>query len=104
VPGETTKAAPAILERELPRYDEDADIDSGGPHVVILYNCDCHTMDQVVEQLLKATDYPLQRCIEIMHEAHLRGRAIAYTGSAEACDRAARILRQIRLQVETDAF
>ena len=104
MPGQTETVAPDILERELPRYDEDTDSDLGGPHVVILYNCDCHTTEQVVQQLMKATDHPMQRCIEIMLEAHFRGRAIAYTGSAEACDRAARILRQIRLQVETDTY
>ena len=104
MPGNTESAAPAILERELPHYDEETDDDARGPHVVILYNCDCHTTEQVVQQLLKATDHSLQKCIEIMIEAHVRGRAIAYTGSAEACDRAARILRQIRLQVETDSF
>lgn len=90
--------------RELPQYDETDTGSGSGPHVVILYNCDCHTAEEVVKQLLKATDYPMQRCIEIMLEADARGRAIAYTGSADACRRAARILRSIRLQVETDQF
>jgi ATP-dependent Clp protease adapter protein ClpS len=102
--GETETAVPAVLERNLPHQDDDAIAEDNGPHVVILYNCDCHTPDEVVAQLLKATDYTLQRCYDIMLEAHTRGRSIAYTGSAEACDRAARILRQIRLQVETDSF
>jgi hypothetical protein len=35
-------------------------------------------------------------------EAHSAGRAIAYTGTYEECERAAGILREIRLQVETD--
>ncbi len=104
MPAETESAAPGILERHLPGDKTDSESNDGGPYVVILYNCDCHTPDEVVEQLLKATEHPIQRCIDIMFEAHTRGRSIAYTGSSEACERAARILRQIRLQVETDRF
>ena len=100
----TGSAAPDILERKLPDYEGADDTSTTDPFVVILYNCECHTADEVVDQLLKATDHPLQRCIDIMYEAHTRGRAIAYTGSSEACERAAHILRQIRLQVETDNF
>jgi len=61
-------------------------------------------MDAVVSQLQKATGYAIERCVHIMIEAHTRGRAIAYTGSQSDCERAARVLRQIRLQVETDKF
>ena len=71
---------------------------------VILYNDDYHPVDQVVSQVQKATGYPFERCVAIMLEAHTRGRSIAYTGSQEACERAAGVLRQIRLQVETDKF
>lgn len=101
---ETENALPDLDERERELEDLEDAGSNDGPHVVILYNCDCHTAEEVVRQLLKATDYPLQRCIEIMLEADARGRAIAYTGSAQACERAARILRSIRLQVETDKF
>jgi ATP-dependent Clp protease adaptor protein ClpS len=76
----------------------------GGPWVVILYNCDCHTFDEVIIQLQKATGCPLEKAEMIAVEAHLRGRAIAYTGEPSECERVAGILRSIRLQVETDAF
>lgn len=83
--------------------DNSTDLDNG-PYVVILYNDDYHAMDEVMSQLQKATGFPIDRCINIMLEAHTRGRAIAYTGSQNACERVAGILRQIRLQVETDCF
>src|SRR5687767_12744317 len=95
---------PGVIERVLPRLDEDTIQDDQGPYVVILYNDDYHDPGEVVEQLQKATGYDIERCIAIMLEAHTRGRAIAYTGSEEDCERAANILRQIRLQVETDRF
>ncbi len=104
MPGGSEIAEPQIEERVLPRLDDEADIDDEGPYVVILYNDDYHSMDAVVAQIQKATGYDFERCARIMLEAHTRGRAIAYTGRQEECERAARILRQIRLQVETDKF
>ena len=77
---------------------------SDGPWVVILYNCDCHSFDEVILQLQKATGCSLEKAMEIALEAHTRGRAIAYTGAAVDCERAAGVLRSIRLQVETDRF
>ena len=95
---------PNILERVLPDLENDEIADEQGPYVVILYNDDHHDMMEVVSQLQKATGYDIDRCIQVMWEAHTRGRAIAYTGSQEECERAAQVLRQIRLQVETDRF
>lgn len=97
-------ALPELDERVLPRHDEDnTDLDDG-PYVVILYNDDYHPIDEVVMQIQKATGYDIDRSIAVMWEAHTMGRAIAYTGSSEKCERVANILRQIRLQVETDKF
>jgi len=72
------------------------------PWVVILYNDDWHGFDEVTLQIQKATGYDLERAERIMYEAHTAGRAIAYEGTNEDCERVAAVLRQIRLQVETD--
>jgi ATP-dependent Clp protease adapter protein ClpS len=85
-----------------PRLEEDEEIRLGGPWVVILYNDDWHPMDEVVFQLQKATGCSLETAEAIMVEAHTTGRAVAYTGTQEECERVAGVLRQIRLQVETD--
>jgi ATP-dependent Clp protease adapter protein ClpS len=87
---------------ELPLWNESDEANLKGPYIVILYNDDYHQMDEVVGQLQKATGYDIQRCMAIMVEAHFRSRAVAYSGSEEDCERCANILRQIRLQVETD--
>ncbi len=84
------------LERELDSNN------TGHPYIVILYNDDYHGLDEVVAQLQLATGYGIEQCVQIMMEAHTRGRAVAFSGSEEECERAANILRQIRLQVETD--
>jgi ATP-dependent Clp protease adaptor protein ClpS len=78
--------------------------DTDGPWVVILYNCDCHTFDEVILQLQKATGCPIDKAVAIAVEAHTRGRAIALSGERSECERVAAVLRAIRLQVETDTF
>lgn len=93
----------SVPEREiLERAGLPADTD--GPWVVILYNCDCHTFDEVISQLQLATGCSAQRAAEIAVEAHVRGRAIAFTGEFAEAERVAAVLRSIRLQVETDKF
>lgn len=87
-------------EQDLPGLPGDSD----GPWVVILYNDDWHPFDEVVVAIASATGYPYDRAEAITLEAHLRGRAIAYTGARPECDRVAGLLRSIRLQVETDLF
>ncbi len=79
-------------------------VETQGPWVVILYNCDCHTFDEVILQLQKAAGHSIEKANAIAMEAHVRGRAIAYTGEADDCERVAAVLRSIRLQVETDTF
>jgi ATP-dependent Clp protease adapter protein ClpS len=89
-----TLIKPRILEEEETRLAR--------PWVVILYNDDWHPYDQVVFQVQKATGCSLEEAERITHEAHTQGRAIAYSGTQEECERAANVLREIRLQVETD--
>jgi len=85
-----------------PNLDEQEEIRLGGPWVVILYNDDHHSFDEVILQVQKATGCSLEAAEWITTEAHVTGRAVAYTGSEEECERVAGVLRQIRLQVETD--
>jgi ATP-dependent Clp protease adaptor protein ClpS len=85
-----------------PNLDEDVVIRQSGPWVVILYNDDYHGFDEVILQLQKATGCSLEDAEAIAFEAHSTGRAVAYSGTQEECEQVAGILRQIRLQVETD--
>lgn len=75
---------------------------TGQPWHVILYNDDWHSFEEVVAQVQKATEYPLERAEQITYEAHTTGRAIAYSGPKDECQRVAGVLREIRLQVEID--
>jgi len=75
---------------------------SDGPYVVILYNCDCHTFEQVEEQLQKAIGCTLEKAEAFAMEVHTTGRSVVFSGSDAECEKVANVLRQIRLQVETD--
>ena len=90
----TIQIAPGILDQ----LEESVE----SPWIVILYNDDWHPYDQVVFQVQKATGCSLEKAVWITHEAHITGRAVAYSGSLDECERVARVLRDIRLQVETD--
>ncbi len=56
------------------------------PYNVILENDDVHTMDFVVEVLLKVLGCPVERAVQFTFEAHTRGRAIIWTGPREVAE------------------
>ena len=93
LPGERTVEAPR--EQRTPPG-------TGGPYVVILYNCDCHTFEEVEQQLQKATGCTLEKAEAFAREVDTTGRSVVFSGDDEECEKVANILRQIRLQVETD--
>lgn len=90
----------------IPREDIWEQISTGGdldsPYIVILYNCDCHTFDDVIRQMQKATGCSYEKGEAVAYEVDSRGRAVVFSGSQVECERVANILREIRLQVETD--
>jgi ATP-dependent Clp protease adaptor protein ClpS len=72
------------------------------PWVVLLYNDDWHTFDEVILQVQKATGCSLSRAEQITQEAHNRGRAIAFEGSHLECEYVVAVLRQIELRAEIE--
>ncbi|NIR49977.1 ATP-dependent Clp protease adaptor ClpS [candidate division KSB1 bacterium] len=70
------------------------------PWLVILCNDDIHTFDEVILQLQKATGCSTLEGTRIAMEAHFKGKAVAYEGDFEDCNRVAGVLREIGLIVE----
>ncbi len=95
LPGERTRESPAI-DPDL----GDPDLDK--PYIVIVYNDDYHTFEQVEVQLQKATACTLEKAEAFAMEIHTTGRAVVFAGEAETCEKVAGVLREIKLQVETD--
>ena len=75
--------SPGILDQLDERVDS--------PWITILYNDDWHPIDQVVFQVQKATGCTLEQAEWITMEAHVTGRAVAYTGTLEECERVAAV-------------
>ena len=95
LPGEKTRESPTI-DPELGPPDLDK------PYIVIVYNDDYHTFEQVERQLQKATACSLEKAEAFAMEIHTTGRAVVFAGEAEKCEQVAGVLREIKLQVETD--
>ena len=56
------------------------------PHAVVIHNDDHNSMPFVLLVLQKVFGYQLERCYQIMLEAHETGRAVAWVGSQEVAE------------------
>jgi ATP-dependent Clp protease adaptor protein ClpS len=56
------------------------------PYAVILHNDDINTMDFVVSVLRKVFGYEVEKCVELMIEAHEKGRAVVWVGPLEVAE------------------
>jgi len=56
------------------------------PYHVILENDDHHSMEFVVEVLVKVFSYQLEKCVQLMLQAHTSGRAVVWTGPKEVAE------------------
>lgn len=73
-----------------------------GGWVVILYNCDCHTFEDVEGILQIATKCTRDVAEFFAWKVHLDGRAIVFRSGRAECERVASIIGSVGLQVETD--
>ncbi len=71
-----------------PEVDTDADvrIKRQPPYAVILHNDDINTFQFVIEVLLKVFNYPIEKCFQLVLEAHNAGRSVVWSGSLEVAE------------------
>ena len=69
------------------------------PWITILHNCDCHTFEDVVKQLIKAIACSEDRAWEIAWEVHNTGKAVVKVGPETECVRVGNVLAAIGLLV-----
>jgi ATP-dependent Clp protease adaptor protein ClpS len=69
------------------------------PWMTILHNCDCHTFEEVVRQLMKAIGCSEERGWELAWEVHNTGRAVVKVGDEAECVRVGNVLAAIGLVV-----
>ena len=69
------------------------------PWITILWNCDCHTFEQVARQLMKAIACSYDDGMAIAGRVHNDGKAVVRVGAKTECERVSRILGEIGLRV-----
>ena len=69
------------------------------PWMTVLHNCDCHTFQEVVKQLMKAIACTEARGWELAWEVHNTGKAVVKVGSEIECVRVGNVLASIGLVV-----
>ena len=86
---------------ERPQVDEldETDVQVAPPWMTVLHNCDCHTFEEVVKQLMKAIACSEDRGWEIAWEVHNTGKSVVKVGPETECVRVGNILAAIGLVV-----
>ena len=69
------------------------------PWMTILHNCDCHTFEEVVRQLMKAIACSEDQGWQIAWQVHNTGKAVVKVGPEPECVRVGNILAAIGLVV-----
>jgi ATP-dependent Clp protease adapter protein ClpS len=69
------------------------------PWMTILHNCDCHTFEEVVKQLMKAIGCSEQHGWELAWQVHNTGKAVVKVGPETECVRVGNVLASIGLVV-----
>jgi ATP-dependent Clp protease adaptor protein ClpS len=102
-PGREAAAASTLPGAPAPTPDveeiEHTEEAMAPPWLTILHNCDCHTFEQVVRQLMKAIGCSESRGWEIAWEVHNTGKAVVKVGAEGECVRVGNVLAAIGLVV-----
>jgi len=96
LPTHAAAGAGTLPEVEAERGEEVA---LAPPWITILHNCDCHTFEDVVKQLIKAIACSEDRAWELAWEVHNTGKAVVKVGPETECVRVGNILGAIGLVV-----
>jgi len=83
-----------------PEIIEDIDTGTELESRVILYNDEWHTFDEVIVQLIKATNCSFEEARDRTFEVHFKGKSIVFTGEFSACLNVSSILEEIALHTQ----
>jgi ATP-dependent Clp protease adaptor protein ClpS len=74
------------LPEVLPEVETETRTKRQPPYAVILHNDDSNTMEFVVMVLRKVFGYTVEKCVELMLEAHNKGRVAVWIGALEVAE------------------
>ena len=86
-------------EAVVRKVEDDSASDADAGWKTILFNCECHTFDQVERILIKATRCSLAQARAWSNEVDKKGSAVVYRGPREHCEAVADVVGSIGLQV-----
>ena len=91
----------AAIPESLPTVEQEVENVTAvePPWVTILWNCDCHTFEQVARQLVKAIACSYDDGMAIAGRVHNDGKAVVRVGAKTECERVGRVLAEIGLRV-----
>ena len=75
---------------------------SGLDWKTILFNCHCHSFQEVATQLMKAIRCTYSRGMQFANVVHHTGSAIVYSGHRERCEAVAGVLGDIGLVAKAE--
>jgi ATP-dependent Clp protease adaptor protein ClpS len=90
----------AAVAAEREKKTEETTGSGGEPWKTVLFNCDCHTFDEVENVVMKATRCTLSRARQLSNEVHTRGSAVVYDGPLERCEAVADVIASVGLRVK----
>src|SRR4051812_11808958 len=94
--GVQATSAPERTTTILPDLEDDIrHIGGGDGFIVIVYDNDTNTPEEVIMILLQATGCSLEEAQMETWEVHHLGKSVVHHGSREECERAAGIIRTI---------
>jgi len=91
--------ASAEVVRTQPEESEVVEAAVAPPWMTILHNCDCHTFEEVVRQLMKAIACSEDEGWRIAWQVHNTGKAVVKIASESECVRVGNILAAAGLVV-----
>src|SRR5262245_21534834 len=75
-----------ILPEASPQERTEKKVERQPPYAVVLHNDDVNTMEFVIAVLRFVFGYPVERCVELMLEAHEKGRSPVWVGPLEVAE------------------
>lgn len=79
-------AGPNLLPDAETETGTEGRVERQPPYAVVLHNDDWNGMDFVVAVLRKVFGYPVEKCLDLMQEAHDEGRSVVWVGTLEVAE------------------
>jgi ATP-dependent Clp protease adaptor protein ClpS len=80
--------------------DETSLTNGSGGYIVIVYDNDKNTIEEVVEILIQATACLVDEAVLETWEVHHLGKSVVHHGAQEECRQVAAVIRTIGIRVE----